>query len=144
MLDFPPDISFVIQIVSFIALSMGLKRLILDPTLRVIEERERRTAGTKHEAAEMLDGAKRDAGEYEQRMQQARIRIAAETEGARTATEAAERDIQAEARQRSGDQLAELRARLATQAEEARQILAAQAGSLAGQMFERVVGRAHG
>lgn len=133
--------SFLVQIVSLLVLCVGLNKLIFGPMLEVIEERDRRTSGARHDAVAMRGEAERDAAEYERKMQQARTRIGTETDSARAATGAEERAIQADARRRSSEQLTELRSRLAAQAEQARQALAGEVGSLAEQIFERVVGR---
>jgi len=141
MLAFPPDISFIYQIVSFVILFAGLKHLIFDPTVRVIEERERRTAGAKHAAADLRGESDQKALEHEAKLQEVRLELTASTDSARAATEAEERRIVAEARTATTAELTELRERLTRQAEEARQTLSGEARHLAAQMFERVVGR---
>jgi F0F1-type ATP synthase membrane subunit b/b' len=52
MIAFPPDITFVIQIISFFVLWFGLKRLLFDPVLQVVDERKARTVGVREEAAQ--------------------------------------------------------------------------------------------
>lgn len=141
MLAFPPDISFVYQIVTFIILFAGLKTLIFDPMLQVIEERERRTAGAKHMAASLRGESDQQAAEYESKLQQVRVEVSAQTEIARKAIEEEERAILGDARNQSAAELAQLREQLMHQADEARQKLAGEARDLSRQMFERVVGR---
>ncbi len=141
MLAFPPDISFVYQVVSFVILLAGLKQLIFDPMLRVIEERERRTTGAKHAAADLRSDSERQAAEYEAKMQQVRLELSASTDSARAAIANEERGIVGAARTQTGAELTELRGRLARESEEARPQLSRDARDLAAQMFERVVGR---
>lgn len=141
MLAFPPDISFVYQIVSFVILFAGLKHLIFDPMLRVIEERERRTTGAKRVAADLRSDSDRQAAEYEAKMQQVRLELSASTDSARAVIATEERGIVGAARTQTAAELSELRVRLARQSEEARPQLGRDARDLAGQMFERVVGR---
>jgi F-type H+-transporting ATPase subunit b len=142
MLTFPPDISFVVQIVSFLVLWFGLKRLLFDPVLRVLDDRERRTVG-EHQAADGLrKAAEVSAATYDQRMAEVRAQLAAESNTTFKAVEAEEQQIVADARAQANAQLAQLREQLGRQASEARPALAAEAQTLARQMLERVLGRA--
>ncbi len=141
MLAFPPDISFLYQILSFAILLAGLKTLILDPMVRVISERERRTAGAKHAAADLRLESDKQATAHETKMQEVRLELSSSSDSARTATEEEERRILTEARTTTTAELTELRERLTQQAEAARQALGGEAQGLAAQMFERVVGR---
>ncbi len=141
MLTFPPDITFVIQIVSFFVLWFGLKRLAFDPIQQVLEERERRTEGARRAAEEMRAAAQVSSSEYERRMQDLRVELAREGEGARAATQNEQRRLLAEARERAGAQVQEVRERLATEAEAARATLSIEARSLAARMVERIAGR---
>ena len=141
MLTFPPDISFVVQIVSFLVLWFGLKRLLFDPALHVLEERERRTVGERHAADALRKAAEGSAADYERRMHEIRVKLAADAEATFKAIEAEERTILSAARDQAGTQLMQLRERLARQANEARPALASEAHTLARQMLERVLGR---
>lgn len=141
MLAFPPDTSFLIQIVSFLVLFVGLKNLIFDPTMKVIEERERRTAGAAHAAHDLKDESARHAAEYDAKLQAVRAELSAATEAARVEIEGEERRIVNGARNSASEQLTTVRARLSEQATQARQKLAGDASGLAAQVFERVVGR---
>jgi len=141
MLAFPPDISFLVQIVSFLVLFVGLKNLIFDPTMKVIEERERRTAGAAHAAHDLKDESARHAADYDAKLQEIRSELSAASEASRAEIESEERRLIEAARNAAADQLAGVRTQLATQAAQARQTLAGNATGLAAQVFERVVGR---
>src|SRR5262245_56495263 len=141
MLTFPPDITFVIQIASFVALWFGLKRLLFDPFQQVLETREARTSGTVHAAAQTREAANAAAQEFERRMHEIRQTLTAEAAAAHAASETAEQEILTAARQQAGNQLAQLRDSLNQQAAAARSALAAEARVLAASLFERVVGR---
>jgi F-type H+-transporting ATPase subunit b len=141
MLTFPPDISFVIQIASFFVLWFGLKRLIFDPVVHVLEERESRTVGARNAAAEMTAAAGTSQAEYEHRIQDVRVALAAEGEAARTATQNAEREVITQARDEAGAQLQRLRESLARQMEAAQPTLLSEARDLSVRMVERVVER---
>jgi F-type H+-transporting ATPase subunit b len=141
MLTFPPDITFVIQIVSFLALWFGLKRLVFDPFQAVLVTREARTTGTTHAAAQMREAANLAKQEFERRIHAVRRELAAEASTAQAAAQAAEREVLAAARQQASAQLTQLRDNLNQQATVARAALAADARGLAANLFERVVGR---
>ena len=141
MLAFPPDFSFVIQIVSFFILWMGLKRLLFDPVLRVLEERESRTAGARKAAAEMTLAAELSAADYQRRMDAVRVTLSVEAQGARAATESEERKVLSAARDQASKQLAQLRDNLGQQTQAARSTLGTEARDLATQMLDRIVGR---
>ncbi len=144
MLTFPPDLTFVIQIVSFLVLWFGLKRLLFDPVLHVLEERESRTAGVRRQAAEVAAAAETSAAEYGRRMQEIRLALAAEADATHTAVQAEERRLLSEARDQANAQLARLRERLSTQTLAARPAVALEASDLAARILERVVGRTLG
>lgn len=141
MLTFPPDFSFVIQLVSFVVLWFGLKRLLFDPVLRVLEEREARTAGARRQAAEITATAEVAAAEYERRMQEVRHALASEAGAMHNAVQAEERRVLSAAREQANAQLARLRESLGAQAQSARPAIALEARDLAARILERVVGR---
>ncbi len=141
MLTFPPDISFVFQLVSFLILWVGLKRLLFDPMLQVLAAREARTVGTSREAAAMKTAAEERAAEYERRLGEIRHQLAAEVDAGRNTTQSEERQVIAAARDQVTAQLLELRQRLAQEAESARAVLAAEARELSTRMLNQVVGK---
>jgi len=142
MLTFPPDISFVVQIISFLVLWFGLKRLLFDPAMHVLEERERRTTGERHTADNLRKDADAAGADYERRMREMRVTLAAEAEATFKAIESEERAIVSDARTEAGTQLMQLRERLTRQANDARPALATEAQALSATMLERVLGRA--
>lgn len=141
MLTFPPDFSFVIQIASFLILWFGLKRLLFDPVLGVLEERDARTTGARQAAAEMTATAQRSQTEYERRMHELRVTLSAEAQAAHKAIQEEEHHILADTRQQASTQLMQLRDSLRRQAEAARPALLSEAKEIAGEIVERVVGR---
>ncbi|MBI3785784.1 MAG: hypothetical protein HY270_20515 [Deltaproteobacteria bacterium] len=109
MLTLPPDFTFVIQLISFFILWMGLKRLLFDPMLQVLEAREARTAGAHKTAAEMRATAATAAADYERHLQEVRSSVGADNQSARATVEAEERKVINEARDQAGLQLSQLR-----------------------------------
>jgi len=141
MLTFPPDITFAIQIASFFVLWLGLKRLLFDPVMHVLETREARTTGLGKEAAELRAAAERSATEYDRRMRDVRLALSAEAEQQRSVTRSEERQLITAARERASTELLQLREQLQRQAEAARNALASEAHALSTRMLERVSGR---
>jgi len=141
MLTFPPDSSFLIQIVLFIFLWIGLKRLLFDPVMHVLEARDARTSGLNREAAAMKASAQQSAAEYERHMQEVRRQISAAADAQLAAAHTAERQLIAETRLEASNQLMQLRDRLAGEAEAARTALGAEAHELSVRMLESVVGK---
>ena len=140
-MTFPPDFSFFIQIASFVVLWYGLKRLLFDPVLQVLDERKARTFGAEQEAAAATAAAEVSAADYERRMRAARAAVFAEGEVARAATQEEERRVISAAREQASAELAQLRDNLRLQAEAARPALAADARDLGARMADRVMGR---
>ncbi len=141
MIAFPPDITFVIQIVSFLVLWVGLKRLMFDPLLQVIDERKARTTGVLEEAAGLRSSAAKTETDYEQSMERIRSDLARETDTARHATDEEERQILATARDQAAARLKEQRDQVRAEADAARSQLAGEATQLAQLIVGKVVGR---
>lgn len=141
MLAIPPDFSFIVQILSFLVLWMGLKRLVWDPMLEVIEQRDIRTRGARQEAEELRATADTSAAEYDRQVQEVRSAVNIESQAARAGVEAEQRDLVTAARDQSSLQLAQLRENLTRQIEAARAGIPTEAQRLAGEMVQRVVGR---
>lgn len=140
MIAFPPDITFVIQIVSFLVLWLGLKRLIFDPVLAVIDERSARTTGVREEAAQLRLNAEAAETDFDGRMLQVREDVGRQTDASRTATEEEERQVLATAREQAAATLKAQRDQIRSQANAARAELAGEAGQLAQLIVAKVVG----
>ena len=141
MLTFPPDISFVVQIVSFLVLWFGLKRLVFDPMQAVLDARDQRTVGERSAATAMRESADAAAHNYERRMEEVRVTLARESEARRTAIQNEERQLLNDARGRASAQLQQVQQRLARDAEASRGAIATEAQGLARSIFARIVGR---
>lgn len=144
MIAFPPDISFVIQIVSFFILWLGLKRLLFDPVLAVIDERQARTTGVRDEAAQLRSNAVAAEADFDARMAQVREDVGRQTDAARQATDEEERQVLATARDQAAATLKEQRDQVRAQAEAARSELAGEAGQLSQLIVAKVVGGGRG
>jgi len=136
----PPDITFVIQIVSFFVLWFGLKRLLFDPVVQVIDARRARTVGVREEAAQLRANAAQTEAEFDSQMSAVREELGTQSDGARHATDNEERQILAAARDQAAARLKEQREQVRAQAEAAGAELAGESASLAGLIVRKVVG----
>ncbi|HVN85348.1 MAG TPA: ATP synthase F0 subunit B [Candidatus Binatia bacterium] len=141
MLTFPPDFSFVIQIVSFLLLWAALKRLAFDPMLQLLEEREKRTRGGMEEAEALRNAAQNAQERYEADLHGVRQAVLADRDRARQRAEAEGQQQLAAARSDAEADLAVLRADIRSEVERAQASLTAEARAIAALMAERVSGR---
>ena len=141
MLTFPPDYTFFVQIVLFFVLWIGLKKLLFDPVVAMLEAREARTTGAKAAAAQTRSATEVSAAEYEHKLQEARQQAVRDAGVVRTATAAEEQRVLETAREEAARHLAMLRDDLSRQAEAARPTLDGEVQQLATRMVERVAGR---
>jgi F-type H+-transporting ATPase subunit b len=141
MLTFPPDFSFVIQVISFLLLWWALKRLTFDPVLHVLEEREARTRGGLAEAERTRAEAEAAAEQYESSLREVRHAVLQQTDAARKAAEEEQRRRLDAARAEADAELSRLRSDIAAQVEQAKATLAREAHAIGTLMAERVTGR---
>lgn len=141
MLTFPPDYTFVIQIVSFLLLWAALKRLTFDPMLRVLDQRDERTRGSQQEAEQLRLSAQSAAQEYESSLRQVRHSALQESESERKRAAEEQQRLLNAARAEADAELAKLRADLVAQVAQAQTTLAVEAHAIAALMAERATGR---
>ena len=72
MLSFPPDWTFVFQIVLFLLLGTFLRRLLFEPNLAVLRNREERSAGMLLEATQIKVEAEELGEQYRARLSEIR------------------------------------------------------------------------
>lgn len=135
------DLSILYQIILFVALWLILNKILFQPYLQLLEERERRTIGAEHDSADLEHEGARLRAQYEEKIAQAQ-----------TAAYAAKDTILQEARQQREKILGQARAAAASKLEQARReislalekekaLAAAEAAAVAGEMVSKVLGR---
>ena len=82
-MDLTPNYSFFIQIITFVILWQGLKRVVFDPFLQVLDARNARTVAAEADAQRLLGDVERSRAEYEQSLQKMRLAMAQEASAAR-------------------------------------------------------------
>jgi F-type H+-transporting ATPase subunit b len=144
MLTFPPDITFVIQLLSFFLLLFLLKGMLFDPFQELLVEREQRTEGDAQLAVNETAEAEALAKKVELELAKAREEAMGEVDTLRRATKEEEAALFAGAREASSRKLAEMRSEIAGARESASQALRAEASALAEDMAAAVLGQGAG
>src|SRR4030095_4852136 len=103
------DLSILYQIILFVALWLILNKILFQPYLQLLEERERRTTGAEHDSADLEQEGARLRAQYEEKIEQAQ-----------TAAYTAKDAILQEARQQREKILGQARAEAASKLEQAR------------------------
>lgn len=135
------DGSVVIQFVAFLILFLIIKPLLLDPFLKLMEEREKRTDGARARAREM-DGTAADLMKrYESELDKVRRIANEEREKLRAEAQKLEARILAEAREETAKVVEEGKARLASERDAIKQDLAAMTTTMSAEVASRVLGR---
>ena len=71
------DLSILYQIILFVALWLILNKILFQPYLQLLEERERRTIGAEHDSADLEHEGARLRAQYEGKIAQAQSAAAA-------------------------------------------------------------------
>jgi F-type H+-transporting ATPase subunit b len=141
MLAFPPDFTFVIQLVSFFVLLAVLNWLLFRPFMALLAEREQRTEGAARDAAEEREEVDVLAHRLEAELAAARAEANAEAERIRREARAEEATMFKRANAEAAARLAELRAHIDKEREQAGATLRREADTLAGRMVDAVLPR---
>lgn len=135
------DGTFAIQIASFLILWVILKRLLFEPTVAVLDERDARTRGSHEAASHMHANVAAMRAEYDQRVRAARETSIAELEASRKLTASEERTVLGAARDQAAARIAKARTDVSRQAEAAHAELRADAARLGSELVQKVGGR---
>lgn len=135
------DATLFVQIGIFIVLLLVLKPLLFEPMLKLFEERERRTEGTKREASKEDARSAKALTEYEAALAKARQAGAAERDAIRAEGLRKEAELLADIRNQTASTIEQGRAKLAAEAKAARDRLGAEAAELGRTIASRVLGR---
>ena len=135
------DYSTLYQVVIFLVLWPILTRLLFRPYLNLLEERELKTIGARHDTGELEREGARLKAEYEERMGQARSAgIAARDAIVQEARLARERLLQ-NAREEAALKLESVRREVQSQLERERALMAAEVVVVAREMASKILAR---
>jgi len=136
MLKIPPDYTFVVEIVIFVALWIALRHFWFEPALRIIRERARRSEGAIEEARAIQAEAERLRAEHAAALDEARSEAQREMQEILRLAEAEQKQVLAAARDDAQRTLTEVRARIAEEVTAAPAGLREQAREIARQLAE--------
>jgi len=135
------DISIFYQIVIFVVLWLLLSKVLFRPYLGLLDERERKTIGTRHDTGQLEHEGARLKAEYEEKITQARrAGIAAKDAIIREGRQEREGLLQ-QAREEGARTLESMRRDVQGQLERERELAAAEVVSVAQDMVSKVLGR---
>jgi F-type H+-transporting ATPase subunit b len=135
-----PDV-LLLNLVVFAALIYPIDRLLVRPLVRVLAERESRTAGALERTDEVVTEANRIREQLESKLREARARAAEQRAAVLARGEEEERGILDRAREEAGRSLDQVRQGVGAELEAARQALTADASELAREAAARILGR---
>jgi len=135
------DATFVIQLVLFVGFTLVLKPLLLDPMLKLFEEREKRIDGAKMQARHIDERSATALAEYESAMAKARHVASAERDKLRSEALKREQEIVGAVRVATAKVIDDGKRAAHAEAERARAQLKTEAASMARDMASRVLGR---
>lgn len=135
------DFSVVYQVILFLLLWLILNKLLFQPFLHLLEERERKTSGAQHDSTDLeFEGARLKA-QYEESIAQAQA-AGYEAKDAILQEGRQQREkILNQARQEAALTMERTRIEVAAAMERERGLAAAEVATVAGEMAAKVLGR---
>ena len=135
------DYSIVYQIVLFIVLWVILKKLLFQPYLRLLEEREQQTTGAQHDSVDLeYEGAKLKA-QHDEKVAQGQAAGYAAKEAINQDARQQREKILAQARDDAARSLEQARQEVSAAMEREKRLVAAEASAVAADMVNKVLGR---
>ena len=135
------DATFLVQLVLFVGFVLLLKPILLDPMLKLFEEREKRIDGAKAQARKIDEKSAGALAKYEAEMNKARAAAGAERDRIRAEGIKREQEILGAVRATAAKTVDEGKRSVQAEAEKARAALRADAGNMARDLASRVLGR---
>lgn len=135
------DYSVLIQIIFFLILWYLLSRLLFKPYLTLLEEREKRTSGTKSDTVALTEEAERLRADYENKIAQVREQAEAAKEAIVDEGRRAREQLLERARVEAAKMLQAAREEIQRQLQEGRATAVREAQAFARQMAEKILGR---
>ncbi|HXX67693.1 MAG TPA: ATP synthase F0 subunit B [Polyangiaceae bacterium] len=135
------DTTFVLQLVFFVLLTLALKPLVFDPTLKLFEARERLIDGVKSQARHIDERSASALAEYEKGMADARATGNAEREKTRQDGIRREQEILGGVRDATTRAVEDAKRQMYAEAERTRAALQIEVTTMAHTLATRVLGR---
>lgn len=135
------DISILYQVILFVVLWLILNKVLFQPYLSLLDERERRTTGAQHDSTELEHEGARLRTQYEEKIAQAQAVAAVERERILQIAREEREKILGQARQEAEQTLTRRRQEIATALEAERRLASAEAVRIAADIASKVLGR---
>jgi F-type H+-transporting ATPase subunit b len=135
------DISILYQVILFVVLWLIVNKVLFQPYLKLLDERERKTTGAQHDSTELEHEGARLRAQYEERIAQAQSVAAGERERILQSAREQREKILGQARQEAEQTLAGRRQEIATALVAERRLASAEAAIIAADIASKVLGR---
>ena len=141
MLSFPPDWTFVFQIVLFLVLWTFLRRFLFAPNLAMLQHREQRSVGALQDASRVKAEAGEMGTQYTARLAEARSGAMQQVDSVYREAEDQAREVLAAARAEAERTIAGLRETLSRDRVEARRGLEERVPDFSREIAQKLLGR---
>ncbi len=138
------DISIAYQIILFLVLWVILNKVLFQPYLKLLAERERKTTGAQHDSGDLEHEAARLKAEYEEKIAQAQAAGYAAKDAIVQNGRQQREKILSQARDEAVGTLERVRNEVASALEQERRLAAAEVSNVARAMVAKVLGRTVG
>ena len=138
------DFSIVYQMILFLILWVILNKILFQPYLHLLNERELKTTGAEHDSSDLEHEGARLKAQYEEKIGQAQaVGYAAKDAIVQDGRQQREK-ILSQARDEAAATLERVRNEVASTLEQERRVAAAEVSNVAGAMVAKVLGRTVG
>jgi F-type H+-transporting ATPase subunit b len=138
------DFSIVYQIILFLILWVILNKILFQPYLHLLNERERKTTGAEHDSSDLEHEGARLKAQYEDKIAQAQAAGYAAKDAIVQDGRQQREKILSQARDEAAGTLERVRNEVASTLEQERRLAAAEVSNVAGAMVAKVLGRTVG
>ena len=135
------DISILYQVILFVVLWLIVNKVLFQPYLKLLDERERKTTGAQHDSTELEHEGARLRAQYEEGIAQAQSVAAGERERILKSAREQREKILGQARQEAAQTLAGRRQEIATALVAERRLASVEAATIAADIASKVLGR---
>jgi F-type H+-transporting ATPase subunit b len=135
------DISIVYQVILFVVLWLILNKVLFQPYLTLLDEREQRTTGAQHDSTDLEHDGARLRAQYEEKIAAAQAAAYADKERILQDARQEREKVLGQARQEAAHVLEQARREIATAVAAEQRLAAAEAATIAGEIASKVLGR---
>jgi F-type H+-transporting ATPase subunit b len=136
-----PDYTLFIQMINFLVLLFVLNLILFRPIRKIIKERNQIVDNFNSDIASLTDSAQESAGQFQQKIQEARKEGAARVQSMKDEGEEAEADLIAATAEEVQTKIDEARKKVASDIQEARSHLQTQVQAFSVAVTEKILGR---